>query len=248
MGRDRKKLQEDLAKLKIQFNSPIKLPTLICDFQKYFSDAFATVETKQFRDKDFKAYLFDRSDKYFEAIQLEKISWETGRIEDLIQDIRKDKYVKFDIFENGDYGEANKLLRDIYTKWNDVQLRQELCSDHVVLIKKAIMHLTSFKKVVSAFVSDNDAHPIRFKTVADSKRFIEIIVVSIDSHIDVLKSQIIELSAWMDNILSPKINMLMRADSSLRLLAKYAEWDKNYNRGCGNTSPKEFKGFGNVSI
>lgn len=247
MSRDRKNLQEDLAKLKLHFNSPLILSSLIVDFQRYYLDNFLSPSIS-FKEKDFKAFLFDRSNKLFNAIHLENISWETERIVKLIKDIQKEKYIKFDIFENGDYKEANKLLRDIYTKWNDVQLRQELCSDHIVLIKKAIMYLNSFKKVISAFISDNDSHPIKFKTGVDSKRFIEIVVVSIDSYIEVLKSQIIELSACMDNILSPKINMLMRADSSLRLLSKYAEWDKSYNQRCGNTSPNEFKGIGNMSV
>jgi hypothetical protein len=52
----------------------------------------------------------------------------------------------------------------------------------------------------------------------------------------------------MDVTLSPKINMLMRADSSLRLLSKYAEWDKSYNRGCGDTTPKNFNGCGNFQL
>lgn len=246
MSKDNETKQNGLAELRAEFNHPITVYIIKQGYIDYLDEIGkkmiegTKVESNQIYLKDF---LIDSTNKFFKAINLEGISKETLRIEGFIEEIRTNKkFIKFDVvFENGDYNDANRLLQDIYTKWNDVQLRKELCSDHTVLIKKAIMYLTSLKKIVSTFIQEEDNYSNIFKNQAELKRFIETVTVDIDSYIEVLKSQITELSAWIDHTLSPKINMLMRADSSLRLLSKYAEWDKNYNNGCGDT---EQKGYG----
>lgn len=254
--RNRDNLRGDLASLKLQFNSPLILKTVIQDFKDYLITKFGD-EPKICQD-DLREYLLSLSDEFFKSLYLDNISSETNRLNGLIKDIRKEKYIKFDVFENGNYEEANKLLRDIYDKWNNVQLRLEVCNEHIILIKKALVYLNSFKKVIISFIQDNSAHGVNFNTVADSKRFTEIIVVSIDSYIEVLKSQTSEISSWIDMILSPKINMLMRGESSLRLLAKYSDWD--YGNRCGNTeqrgyseksgdsTPSKFNGCSNFKL
>lgn len=245
MSRDNKSLQETLAELKLQFNSPITLQLIKNDF---IDRRESLMQESWNNETTLKEYLMDVMDSFFKVIQLENIVTETSRIEGFIKEIRKEKYVKFDVFENGNWEEANKLLKDIYTKWNDVQLRKELCSDHMVLIKKAIMYLSSLKKVIFAFMQEDQLHMVKFHNLAESKRFIEAITVSIDSYVEVLKNQITELSAWIDNTLSAKVNLLMRTESSLRLLAKYAEWDKDYNNGCGDTEQKKYGGSGDFNL
>ena len=243
MSRDRKNLQETLAELKLQFNSPITLALIIKTFEDHVKESIGCNNSylnNHLGETELKNFLSGVVEDVFEVIQLENISGETLRIEGFIQEVRDKGYIKFNVFENGSYEEANLLLRDIYSKWNEIQLRKELCSDHIVLIKKAIIYLTSLKKVISAFIQEGDTHKVKFKNLADYRRFTEVAIVSIDSYIEVLKGQINELSAWIDNTLSAKVNMLMRADSSLRLLSKFAEWDKTYNGKQGDTEPKEY--------
>ena len=174
------------------------------------------------------------------TINLENITKDIVNIGSRIDFIRKDKPLKFKFTNNCSYKEANELLISIYDKWNEVQLTKEICSDRISLIKKAIMYLNSFKRVITNFVLDKNSHNILFKNQADAKRFIEFVLNDIDSHIDVLKSHITDLSAWIDNSISSKINMLMKAESSLRLVSKYAEWEKDYNGKFGDASQKVY--------
>jgi len=223
--RDHSLIQEDLAELKLQFNSPITLRVLVSDFKDYIESlAITSIDEEGLKD-----YLYKLINAILESIDLGNIIKEVLRIESIIHSLQKEKYINFKVFENGDYGEVNKLLIDIYTKWNDIQLIKEQCSDHISLIKKAIMYLNSLSRAISIFIQDEGTHGIKFKKLADSKRFIEMIVVDVDSNIDVLKSQITDLSGWIDNSIASKINMFMRAESSLRLLSKYAGWDNNYD-------------------
>jgi len=223
--RDHSSIQEDLAELRLQFNTPITLRVLVRDFKSYIE----SLDNASIDEEELKGYLYKLIDVILESIDLGGITKEVLRIESMIHNLQKEKYINFKLFESGDYTEVNKVLIDIYEKWNDIQLIKEQCSDHISLIKKAIMYLSSLSRAISVFVHDEIAHGVKFKKLADSKRFIDSIVVDIDSNIDVLKSQITDLSGWIDNSIASKINMFMRAESSLRLLSKYAGWDNNYD-------------------
>jgi len=223
--RDHSSIQEDLAELKLQFNSPITLRVLVSDFKGYIE----SLDNVSIDEEELKGYLYKLIDVILESIDLGGITKEVLRIESMIHNLQKEKYINFKLFESGDYTEVNKVLIDIYEKWNDIQLIKEQCSDHISLIKKAIMYLSSLSRAISVFVQGENTHGVKFKKLADSKRFIDSIVVDIDSNIDVLKSLVADLSGWIDNSIASKINMFMRAESSLRLLSKYAEWENTYD-------------------
>lgn len=244
--RNRENLQTTLAELKLQFNSPLTLQIMINDFDDYIKSNFGGCEGV-FNGDGLKAYFIGLTEKFFKNLCLEDISAETNRLESLMKNTRQEKYIKFGVFENGNFEEANKFLSSIYAKWNIVMLLKEECSDHITLIKKALVYLNSLKKIMTAFIQDSSIHKVKFSSVADSKRFIEVIVVSVDSYTEILKAQISEISAWIDNCLASKVNMLMKSESSLRLLSEYAGWDYSSKSGNG-VEPSGFKGCGNHKI
>lgn len=244
--RNRENLQVTLASLKLQFNSPLTLQTMINDFEEYTTSDLQKYGS-EIDVEDLTAYFIGLTEKFFKNLCLEDISAETNRLEALVKNIRQEKYIKFGVFENGNFEEANKFLSNIYSKWNIVMLLKEECSDHISLIKKALVYLNSLKKIMTAFIQKDSVHEVKFNSVADSKRFIEVMVVSIDSYIEILKAQISEISAWIDNCLASKVNMLMKSESSLRLLSEYAGWDYSSKSGAG-VNPSGFKGCGNHKI
>lgn len=223
--------QEKLAELRLQFNFPLRVETLI----KAYGDKLSNIDISVSIEDVLRNFLFEIIDKFLSCLHIDDILEETNSLSNSVRGLRKEKYVEFKIFENGNFEEANKLLIDLYAKWNSLQLNKEWCSDHIILVRKAITYLTSLKKVISVFIMDEKSHNFKFKNASESKRLVEYFVVDIESYIDLLKDQITELSAQID-LISSKINMLMRADSSLRLLSKYAEWDKDYNSGSRKTS------------
>lgn len=244
--RNHENLQITLASLKLQFNSPLTLQIMINDFDDYIKSNFEGCECV-FTSDNLTAYFLNLTEKFFKNLCLEDITTETNGLGALVKNIRQEKYIKFGVFENGNFEEANRFLSDIYAKWNIVMNIKEVCSDHITLIKKALVYLNSLKKIMAAFIQDSSIHQVKFNSVADSKRFTEVAVVSVDSYIEVLKAQISEISAWIDNCLASKVNMLMKSESSLRLLSEYAGWDYSNKSGNG-VEPSGFKGCGNHKI
>jgi hypothetical protein len=213
--------QENLAELKLNFNSPILMQSFVKTFQE---------EVVFLEGENSKWGLTNFLNKYVEdilnSIQIEKLSEITNNLGKQLDVIRDENYIKFDISDNGDFQEANGFIRDIYSKWNDIQLRKEIYNDHILLLKKSITYLKSFKTTMSLFIQEGEyIHGVKFNKTLELKNFINFSTNSIDSYIDVLKNQLGEISSWIDNIISSKVNMLQKAESSLRLLAKYATWD-----------------------
>jgi hypothetical protein len=217
--------QENLAELKLNFNSPITMQSFI---KSYGEESLDNFENKS----RLRYFLGKHINNILDSIQLGKLCEITDKIGLQLDNIRDETYIKFDISDNGTYAEVNNMIKDIYNKWNEIQLRKEICNDHILLLKKYITYLKSFNDTMSLFIREGeDFHKIKFDKTSELRGFIEFYSSSIDSYINVLKNQLGEISSWVDNIISSKVNMLQKAESSLRLLAKYATWDGNCKGG-----------------
>lgn len=149
-------------------------------------------------------------------------------------------YTKFNLVGEVTTQEVQDVLGKIYTMVSTTQGEKDEINHQLSVLKMARGFLISLQKAFEAFIMDETVCPYSFKHLSERTRFMETLLADIgiyDQRIAGLRSLLDNL---LNNVLSPRLNLLIRSDSAVRLVVKHEEQDWNLNRGQthGNTQPQ----------
>jgi hypothetical protein len=134
-------------------------------------------------------------------------------------------FSKLCLSKNPEYNEIQRILRNIYVLVESNQKYREKSHHYLGIIKHASSYVKSCDKAFEGFV--NSIGYMDKKEKKDLHTFISIDLKSCLGVLDNIKSDLISIG----EIISSRHNLLMRTESSIRLLSKYAEIDKFGNVG-----------------
>ena len=204
-----RKLYEFIADLKNQIDMPVLVSQLNSE---YLSSSL---------DEGLEGFLDQICDNYLEALNIREL---IGHVDEMKEGVYASSdlgFMNFELSEEIEPEEVKKQIQNIYSKVNVIQNNKELCLRAINFLNKAKNYLTSLKKAIESFIMSLET--LRFKTMKDRERFINRWVSDIESFILILKTNISDLSTMVDKVLGAKYHMLMRGESSLRLLQKGKE-------------------------
>lgn len=141
------------------------------------------------------------------------------------------------------------VMNKIHEKISTLQVMRETCSDFFTVLEQAEDYLGSFKRVLSQFVLNKDLLMKEFAHDTDRNKILALVLVDIDSYIQVIKSDTKLVAAIMKDYISARSNNLMRADSAIRLICNERQSEYGSNRrqsgnkvtpGCGEGALEGF--------
>jgi hypothetical protein len=196
---------------------------------------------------DFKRFLLDMQEKLFESLNIPFVR-EIGR--GFISKAYDLPVLQFEDFcpksKDPEYDEVSNLIQKIYTEVSTTQSYREEAEHYQAVLKNVESYLKSFKTAMRAFVMDMTILPTAFVGVAERDRFFKNISADIEVYLELVQRMIKDIAKFIDSVLSVRYNLLMRADSAIRLLSKFLELDAMGNRGGSRprTRPMGNKGQG----
>jgi len=191
-------------------------------------------ETRQI----FRRFLLDKNRRFVGAINLpyltdlsQKVQMAINRLPDLTFDQMRLKS------QEPSTAEVNQAITQIYMEIQTLVKYTEECMHYIGVLKHAITYLDCWKKSINELVLDEDVCPVCFGNLTDRKRFSDRMTADADAHLNLLKTHQRGLAEKSDKVLRPRQNMLLRADSALRLLTKMVEIEKGPGWVGGDTQP-----------
>lgn len=124
-----------------------------------------------------------------------------------------------------DFKTVQHTLGNIYTNLSLCQRQREQIQHYLTVLKNAETYLKTFRNGLEQFVLDEDVAPAAYTHLSERKRAFDAIAVDLDAYATTLAQLRQDLTGAIDNVISPRNQLLLRAESSLRLLAKFAEQD-----------------------
>lgn len=195
---------------------------------------------------DLKSYCRLCSHDVLEAINFEFIAQLT---QDAISDISSTSIdlAALSLSQDPDFTTIQRTLSSIYQHLTRCQTQREQIQHYLTVVKSAENYVKAFMRAMEQFILDEDVAPIAYQHLSERKRAFESLSVDLESHLAAFVQLRADLSGVMDSVISPRNQLLLRAESSIRLLSKFAESDhlSNFAQSRPKTrSPKEFEAEG----
>lgn len=127
-------------------------------------------------------------------------------------------------------GDIQGLLMKLYCVVQTEQESREVLSGWVSYLKGLLDWLGVLKRSVDTFVSDPYSSPISFVGVTDRKRVCENLLADVYFVEGELQGMVSRLVSVLDNVVGARISLLLKAESSLRLLVRFQSDDIGINR------------------
>jgi len=122
------------------------------------------------------------------------------------------------------------IIQNIYTKVSNNQGYKEEIAHYNLLFKEAINCLSSLKGSFTSFFMDPDIMT-GILSKQDRQKRLNNIINDIDIYIKKLKDTVSSLTNLSDKVISARLDLLKRVDSSIRLLTKHIELEYGINHG-----------------
>lgn len=175
---------------------------------------------------ELKAFAREQATTLLDALNLEllrELADETGAI------VRADAGMDYGTLalntDEPDFATVQRTLGNIYTNLSTCQRQREQVQHYLTVIKNAENYLKTFCNALEQFFIDEDVAPDAYTHLSERKRAFEAVSVDLDAYASTLAQLRHDLTGLVDNVIAPRNQLLLRAESSLRLLAKFAEHD-----------------------
>jgi hypothetical protein len=191
------------------------------------------IELEKFKKDRVKRFSEERIFNFIKAINLSLLTKLVGKI---ILTIEKDivNYSKLCLKKDSSFQDIQNLIGSIYVLVENNQKYKEENYHYLRLVKHAISYVKSCKNAFTKFIfSQKDIDK------KENKEIIEYVMMDVESVLGVLNDLKSDLSS-SGEVISARYNLLMRAESSIRLLSKFQDMDFKGNLGQSRnqTTPK----------
>jgi hypothetical protein len=133
--------------------------------------------------------------------------------------------------DNPTYMEIQEALQTIYTHIAAVQSLQDEAHHYVSILKEVTEIYDSLIDIVTAYVTNEDINEMTFKNLAERKRFAENVTADLLVYKKKYYQGRVSVQTLEKSILGPRLNLLLNTISSIRLLCKVDEAEKQVNWG-----------------
>lgn len=127
-------------------------------------------------------------------------------------------------------GEVQCLLGRLYGVLQVEQGSREDITSWVSYLRGILDWLGVLKRGVDTFVSDPYSSPISFVGVTDRKRVVENLLVDVVFVESELNGMLMKLVGVLEGVVGGRISLLLKAESSLRLLVRFQAEEAGVNR------------------
>lgn len=217
-----------LGLLEQRVANPPRISALYSDFKTYVGEQTPTRGL-------LKNYVRDRVDEMVDAINL---PFQRDLVKQTIELIRQDSGIDYGALafkglDNGevDVTEVQRTLGLIFTNLGEAQRQREQATHYAGVVKHAETYLKTFRTALYEFVCDEDNVETAWTHLSERKRAADALLVDVEAVMTTLAAIRTELSDVVTNVLGQRVQLLLRAESGLRLLQKFTEQDTAGNWG-----------------
>lgn len=150
-------------------------------------------------------------------------------------------YTKFTLSDTDvTMDEVQTAISDIYNHISATQGEKDQCAHALSVIQLGRSFIKSLRTALDAFIMDETNCPFSFQHLSERKRFSETSLADLDVYDQRLVSFRDLTTSLLENTIGPRLNLLMRSDSAVRLIVKFDEQENGINKGQtrGNTVPQ----------
>lgn len=144
--------------------------------------------------------------------------------------------------DNPTYDEIQKALRKVWGHASDIRLLQDEVHHYSAILRDVTETYGSLIEIVTAYILNEDDHEAVFKNLAERKRFVENITADLFVYKKRVHQLMLSVQGLEESILRPRLNLLLRTESSIRLLCKVDQAERDVDWGLSRrktTSPYE---------
>jgi len=221
------KLQDTLLDLYKKYSTYISHRELKNEFEDVIDSLGEGTATLEVEGKIGERICQFAEAQVIEFIQAINVSFLSELSSKMIAEVYSDEinFSKLCLSKSPEYDEIQKILRDIYVLVERNQRFREKSHHYLGVIKHALSYIKSLDKAFEIFISS-------FKSIdkKSRKELHENLLVDVKSCygvLDDIRNDLVNIG----EVISSRHNLLMRTESSIRLLSKYAEVDNFSNRG-----------------
>lgn len=216
------KLQSTLLDLYKRYSTYISHKELNMEFNSVIIQLKEEIKTLEATGKikeRVKQFAEAKIEKFIEAINIQFLSEISSKT---VEEVYSEEisFSKLCLSKNPEYDEIQKILRDIYVLVESNQRYREKSHHYLGIIKHALSYIKSCDNAFEGFI--NNFEHIDKKDKKELHKFISIDLKSCSGILGNVQSDLTSIG----EVISSRHNLLMRTESSIRLLSKYAEVDK----------------------
>ena len=144
--------------------------------------------------------------------------------------------------DNPTYSEIQTAVENIWNHTSEIRLLQDEVHHYSDILGEATDVYGSLIEIVTAYLLNEDDHVTVFKNLAERKRFVENITADLLVYKNRLHQLKISVQGFEESVLRPRLNLLLRNESSIRLFCKVDQAERDVNWGLSRrktTSPYE---------
>lgn len=223
-------LYDELNNLLTQHSTPLTTVKLEGDYEQFFKAYVPADPFNDTRRLRLRAFLRQTIQAFTGQVDLTQLKALVGQFEARLDDA---PLPELRMFENQtddlDPKDVQDAMQQIYQSMRTLQKVREEGQELLSVLRQLQTLYATLRKSLTAFVSCEDTEPTAFKHVSERTRFLEPFVNDIGSHEEVLnlyKGRVVQL---LDETLPQRNNVLMRTESSIRLICKQHEPEARLN-------------------
>jgi len=235
---DWQKMNEVLSQVLQKISKPVSTLDLYKDYIEFVS--LEKVDDQSSEKVYLTRFLFSLVKKFLVEINYGFLSEVSERVYFSIMKLKEFSYENFKLCEDPSYKDVNRVVSNIFVELQEIQRWKEECFHYTGINKHAINYLNNLNKAIQQLVLNPDVGEDIFKSIKDRERVSSQYVSDIISLMGSLKS----LNGLLSNsleILNGRYNMLMRIESSVRMLTRTLDSEFKINEGQSKPKTNGFK-------
>ena len=119
--------------------------------------------------------------------------------------------------------EVHGVLQRIFNSMQELQRLREDGTEVLTILRRVQSHLEMLRKALNALVLSEDFEPKLFPHLSERKRFLEVLNTDLGAYEEVLSGMKQRITLQLESVIPSRTNVLMRAESAIRLLCKVNE-------------------------